>query len=267
MSQKSLHAFYEPNLRLTQAYGLLGYNAGYSETRVGGSFDQHQKDLVWRLIGEVPLTEDSTVLDVGCGIGGPSSWIFERFRPVRLMGLEFCPSSVRVAEQRWTGKASRPFFIQGDAHRLPFPNDSIDVIFNLESALHYADKSQFLSECRRVLKPGGTLCLGDICTRWQRTFSCFEMLNNVAGQFSTQAHLWSPEQYLDAFKASGLQLIRHEDVTKGASDSLFGGLMMIGKRGWKAAAGFRGRFFYLRFVEWLLRFRLMSYELFNVVKN
>lgn len=267
MSQQSLHAFYEPNLRLTRAYGLLGYNAGYAKNRSEGSFDQHQKDLVWRLIGNVPITPESTVLDVGCGIGGPSSWIFERFRPARVMGLEFCPSSVRAAERNWTGKASRPYFIHGDAHHLPFPNDSVDVIFNLESALHYSDKNRFIAECHRVLKPGGTLCLGDICTRWRRTFRCFEMLDNVAGQFSTQSHLWSPDQYREAFQANRLELVRYEDVTKGASDSLYGGLMMIGKKGWKAAKGFRGRFFYLRFVEWLLRFRLMSYDLFNVVKK
>lgn len=267
MSQQSLHAFYEPNLRLNRAYGLLGYNAGYAENRKQGSFDQYQKNLVWRLLGDTTITEKSVVLDVGCGIGGPSSWIFERYRPARLFGLEFCPSSVRVAEKQWSGRSPRPRFIHGDAHRIPLPTDSIDVIFNLESALHYADKSAFIAECHRVLKPGGVLCLGDICTRWRRLFRCFQLLDRVAGQFSTQASLWSPEQYLDAFKSQQLELLRHEDVTKGASDSLHVGLSMVVKGGWKAAAGFRGRFFYLSFVEWLLRYRFVSYDLFNVVKK
>jgi len=248
-------------------HGLLGYNAGYAENRDAGSFDQHQKDLVWRLLGNAPITPESTVLDVGCGIGGPSGWIFERYRPARQIGLEFCPSSVRVAQERWSDTPSRPIFVQGDAHHLPLPEASVDVIFNLESALHYADKNKFIAECHRVLRPGGVLCLGDICTKWRRLFGFFELLDKVAGQFSTHAHLWSPREYLSAFESHGFTVNRHEDVTQGASNSLHSGLTTMEKMGWKAAEGFRGRFFYLRFVEWLLRCRLMSYDLFYATRK
>src|SRR2546422_125296 len=110
MSQQSLDAFYSPTLRLSQAYGLLGYNAGYAEAPGHDSFDQHQKDLVWKLLGNAAIDSRSTVLDVGCGIGGPTEWIFSRYQPARLIGIEYSPSSVRIAEKRWAGRPRRPFF-------------------------------------------------------------------------------------------------------------------------------------------------------------
>jgi len=266
MSQQRLHIFYEPNYRLAQAYDLLGYNAGYAERLGEATFDQYQKNLVWRLLGDVDIGPNSNVLDVGCGIGGPSSWIFERYQPARLVGLEYCPSSVRAANQRWAGKPVRPYFVEGDAHRIPLPDASIDVIFNLESALHYADKDTFISECKRVLRPGGTLCLGDICTRYRRFFGFLGILNLIPNQFSTHARLWSPERYKEAFKSAGMTLKRHEVVTRQSALSLKDGLDEVIRRGMETTRGFRGRYYYLCMIEKLLRRGWLTYELFNVGK-
>jgi len=265
--QRSLEVFYEPNLRLARDYRLTGYNAGYAEQRGRDSFDQHQKDLVWRLLGDVRITPESTVLDVGCGIGGPSSWIFERHRPVRHIGVEYCGRSVREADQRWAGQACRPIFVQGDAHHLPVRDASVDVVFNLESALHYADKPAFIAECKRVLRPGGWLCLGDICTRRRIAFRVMELLNLFQTQFSTHARLWSGHRYMREFQAQGLRLHRHENVSRQAACSLADGLAEVGANGWGPARGYRARFFYLWFVAKLLKYRLLDYDLFVVQRT
>ncbi len=267
MSQRSLEVFYEPNRRLAHAHDLQGYNAGYAEARGVANFDQYQKDLVWRLLGDVEIGPESTVLDVGCGIGGPSGWIYERYHPERLIGIEYCSTSVRTAEERWTGKPQRPIFLQGDAHCLPVPDQSVDVIFNLESALHYADKRKFISECLRALKPGGVLCLGDITTRCKKTFAVLGTLNLLTSQFSTHARLWDAPDYLETFESIGFQLIRHERVTRQSADSLRDGLDEVSRgSSWSDARGYRGRFFYLWFMERLLRHRLLNYDLFALAK-
>ena len=266
LSQQSLNVFYEPNLRLAQATGLLGYNAGYAETAGCGSFNDHQKNLVWRVLHNVHIGPESTVVDVGCGIGGPSGWIFERFSPAKLVGVEYCPASVRAAEARWSKEARRPMFLQGDAMRLPMRDASADVIFNLESALHYPDKPAFIRECRRILKPGGILCLGDICTRRRKLFAVLGLLNYLPTQFSTQAILWSPEDYVQAFRAAGLEIQRQEEVSRQSADSLRDGLAEISRAGWSAARGYRRRFFYLCAVERMLRRGWLTYHLFNVTK-
>ncbi|HPF37836.1 MAG TPA: class I SAM-dependent methyltransferase [Phycisphaerae bacterium] len=266
MSKHSLERFYEPNLRLTQAHGLIGYNAGYAESRDGGSFDEHQRDLVWKLLGDAPIGPDSVVLDVGCGIGGPSTWIHERFHPKRVIGMDYCFSSVRAAHQRLNGATDRPRFLRGDAHRLPLPDASVDVIFNLESALHYSDKHQFLSECFRILKPGAMLCLGDVTTEHRKFFKFAQMLDIAGTQFSTQATLWRTRDYLEAFEATGFTLMRHDMVSQQAANALKNGLADVGRVGWRGAKGYRGRFCYLWMMEVLFRREWLIYDLFALRK-
>jgi ubiquinone/menaquinone biosynthesis C-methylase UbiE len=262
MSQRTMEAHYRPNWNLTRAHGLTGYNCGYAESPGCGSFDEHQRALVWRLLGDTRIDEHTTVLDVGCGIGGPTGWIVERYKPRRVIGLEYLGSSVRAAEGRWREKDARPLFLQGDAHHLPVADESVDVIFNLESALHYPDKNAFLADCRRALKSGGTLCLGDITTDRKRLFAPMSWLNKLPSQFNSNIHLWSGHDYIQAFERHGFELLRHEQASQPVADSLADGLAEIKKHGWAANRGFRGRIALLSVLESLLRSRKLIYDLF-----
>jgi len=263
MSQRTMQAHYRPNWLLTQAHGLAAYNCGYSEGPRPGPFDKNQQALVWRLLGDTPLNADTVVLDVGSGIGGPAGWIHHRYKPGRVIGVEYLAFSVRTAERQWNGESQRPVFIQGDAHRLPVADESVDVLFNLESALHYADKDAFLGECRRVLKPGGTLCLGDITTTRKRLFAPLMMLNGLPSQFNTNIYLWSCEDYKAAFERHGFEMTVHEDASAPIARSLTGGIAEVKQRGWRASKGFRGRTALLALIEYLLRKHHLAYDLFR----
>jgi ubiquinone/menaquinone biosynthesis C-methylase UbiE len=52
--------------------------------------------------------------------------------------------------------------ITGDAHHLPFADQSLDLILFQHSFLNMPDNSRVLSECWRVLKPGGTLLMHEV---------------------------------------------------------------------------------------------------------
>ncbi len=258
-----MEAHYRPNWVLTQAHGLRAYNCGYADGRGSGSFDQHQRELVWRLLGDTGIDAASTVLDVGCGIGGPAGWIFERHRPGRLIGIEYLDSSVHAADRRWRGQADRPVFVQGDGHKLPIDGASVDVIFNLESALHYADKDAFLIECRRVLKPGGTLCIGDITTPRKMLFAPIRLLNRLPSQFNSNVYLWSSRDYSAALRRNGFDVLDHENASGRVADSLADGLKEVRSRGWRESRGFRGRIMLLDVIRRLLTLGLMQYDLFR----
>ena len=266
MSQRTMEAHYLPNWNLTQAHGLLGYNCGFAERRGCASFDEHQQALVWRVIGDTRIDGGTTVLDVGCGIGGPSTWMAQRFAPKRILSLEFCWSSVRAAHGRPGNGAARPRFMQGDAHHLPVGDGTIDVIFNLESALHYADKRRFLCECARALRPGGTLCLGDITTSHKLLFAPVSLLNSLPSQFNSNVTLWSAEDYRAAFAENGLIVNHHEDAAEGVSHSLRDGVDAGRRRGWGKSRGFRGRILFLTAPERLFRRGLLRYDLFRATR-
>ncbi len=267
MSHRTMEAHYRPNWELTQAHGLNAYNCGYAETPGVGTFDEHQQALVWRLLGDVDIRPDSTVLDVGCGIGGPIGWMAERYRPRRAIGLEYCQSSAQAAEERYRHQEHRPSFLQGDAHCLPLADESVDVIFNLESALHYANKQAFLSECRRVLRPGGTLCLGDITTRTKVMFAPIQWLNLLPVQFNCNIHLWSDEDYLEAFEANGLQVLRHEEASRSVAHALLDGLREMARISWLSSSGFRRRRLLLAILQHRFQAAELTYDLFAVRKS
>jgi SAM-dependent methyltransferase len=101
--------------------------------------------------------------------------------------------------------------VQGDAQLLPLGTASVDVIFNLESAFHYPDKDAFLRGCRRVLKPGGYLLIGDLAA----PKPLFPFLCR-----SQCAHFWSPEQYHRAVTELGFKHVTIEDVTPRVLESI-----------------------------------------------
>jgi 2-polyprenyl-3-methyl-5-hydroxy-6-metoxy-1,4-benzoquinol methylase len=262
MSQRTLEAHYRPNQRLTEAFGYCGYNCGYTEAPGTESFDQHQRTLVWQLLGDAAITKETTIIDVGCGIGGPCTWILDRYHPRRIIGLDYLWSCIHTAKQRARPGDDRLHYLQGDAHRLPLADASTDVVFNLESALHYADKDAFLGECRRVLKPGGILCLGDITTESKVLFAPLTLLNGIPTQFNSNIHLWSGQDYRGAFGRHGLQLLRHRRVSPAVVASLTDGLNEISGAGWAASRGFRARYAYLMVLKALLNSGRLSYDLF-----
>ncbi|HEY5980797.1 MAG TPA: class I SAM-dependent methyltransferase, partial [Microlunatus sp.] len=52
-------------------------------------------------------------------------------------------------------------FVRGDALSLPFPDDSFDVVVNVESSHCYPSMAAFLAEVARVLRPGGLFAYAD----------------------------------------------------------------------------------------------------------
>jgi ubiquinone/menaquinone biosynthesis C-methylase UbiE len=49
-------------------------------------------------------------------------------------------------------------FVQGDAQNMPFPDQSLDAVVNVEASHIYPDFERFVDEVARLLRPGGTFC-------------------------------------------------------------------------------------------------------------
>jgi len=94
------------------------------------------------------------VLDLGCATGYGTSLLKER-GALRVVGADVSGEAVRVARGRYRRHGVE--FLVLDAQRLPFHDGAFDTVIAFETIEHLPRYEDFVAECWRVLKPGGTL--------------------------------------------------------------------------------------------------------------
>ncbi|TKB62136.1 MAG: methyltransferase domain-containing protein [Nitrospira sp.] len=171
-------------------------------------FLQAKSDFVhemvrWGGLGKLP--SGTTVLDVGCGIGG-SSRMLAREYGFAVTGVTLSPQQVRRAQELTSPEVNAHFQVD-DALALSFPDASFDVVWSVEAGPHMPDKAQFARELMRVLKPGGILVVADWNQRDDRQVPLTGWEKPVMRQLLDQwAHpaFSSIEEFSELLKATGL---------------------------------------------------------------
>lgn len=126
--------------------------------------------LIDKMTDLLSITEKSKILDVGCGIGGPAVYITQKFN-CPICGISTSKKGVEAANQKShnSGLSARLQFKVADGTQNDLPNNSFDIVWVMESS-HLMNKKALLKECRRVLKPKGTLILCDVMYRYVKPF-------------------------------------------------------------------------------------------------
>lgn len=105
------------------------------------------------------VAKGSTLLDVGCGIGG-SSRILAKEYGFAVTGVTISPQQVQRATELTPADVNAKFQVD-DAMALSFADASFDVVWCIEAGPHMPDKAVFAKELMRVLKPNGVLVVAD----------------------------------------------------------------------------------------------------------
>ncbi len=126
------------------------------------NFIQAKYDFVHEMVrwgGLDCLPQGTTLLDVGCGIGGSTRTLAKDYG-FQATGVTISPGQVKRATELTPSGVTARFQVD-DALNLSFPDASFDVVWSVEAGPHMPDKAQFARELLRVLKPGGILVVAD----------------------------------------------------------------------------------------------------------
>ena len=130
---------------------------------------QAQIDLIEELLFWAGVTKDKppeNIIDVGCGIGGSTLYLANKFganaKGITLSAVQASRAKERAREKELQDQVE---FQVANALEMPFADNSFDLVWSLESGEHMPDKTKFLQECYRVLQPGGRLILATWCHR------------------------------------------------------------------------------------------------------
>ncbi len=111
------------------------------------------RDIAERIKG-VPY---ETLLDVGCGTGFLIDLMAKR-KPAKYCGVDLSDEMIRVAKGKAIPGAE---FVVGSADKLPYPDETFDIVTCSQSFHHYPYPEKAMREALRVLKPGGLYILSD----------------------------------------------------------------------------------------------------------
>jgi arsenite methyltransferase len=180
-----------------------------------GRFDrrgyQAQSLIVERHIGRQGARR---VLEIGCGRGFNLLHLARRNSDVAFVGVDLTPLHVRAA--RIVARRRRNLDIdEGDFHRLPYADESFDLVFSVEAICHAADVYQVMKEVRRVLRQGGRFVTIE---PWRRPE--FETLGQSARDAAqlietvfVLPNLQEFDRWLERTTTLGFEPILTEDVT------------------------------------------------------
>ena len=118
-----------------------------------------QLQLIDYLAKAAGISQGSTILDVGCGMGGSSVYLAERYH-AQVTGITISPVQVEIASRDAAKRKVSASFLLMDAEAMTF-KDRFDVVWSVESISHYQDVPGFFASAGKLLKPGGVLALTD----------------------------------------------------------------------------------------------------------
>lgn len=103
-------------------------------------------------VGLLDIDPEDRVLDVGCGTGFGTEALARESNHVH--GLDQSPHQLSHAFEKFGRRGPVRFYL-GDAERLPFADNSFDVVWSSGSIEYWPNPVTALRELRRVGKPGG----------------------------------------------------------------------------------------------------------------
>ncbi len=174
-------------------------------------------DTLLELHQQSPFKNEKRLVDIASGRGGAAIRAFEKYG-LDVTGVDFTEYNVRRASSNAVARQVQDHvqFQMGDAHNLPIADESVSLVWSIESPAHFRDKPQFLSEVSRILKPGGVFAMTELLVVEDIALAS-EQHKKIYDDFLKVwdvPYLESFHSYVQAMQDAGLEVVKAEIATK-----------------------------------------------------
>lgn len=213
---KHIHRYYSPSdLYNRIIYGLneIGRNLDkvtLDDLQPVDEFHIRGDTATKELIKLSCFTPDMHILDVGCGVGGSTRRLSHE-TGCCVTGIDLSDEYIDAAERltQLLNMQERVKFHAASALELPFDDNTFDGAWSIQMNMNVEDKSGWLKEVQRVLKPRGRAVLYEVCGS-TKTPVYFPV---PWAQDSSMSFLVPPESFRDIIISAGFDIEVWNDKT------------------------------------------------------
>jgi len=214
---KHIHSYYSPNdlynriIRGLDEIGIDLSRVTLNDLQPVDEFHIRGDTATNELIKLSSFTPDMHIIDVGCGVGGSTRRLSYESGCL-VTGIDLSDEYIDVAERltQLLNMQERVKFKAASAMELPFEDNTFDGAWSIQMNMNIEDKSGWLSEVYRVIKPGGRAVLYEVCGH--KNSPCHFPV--PWAQDSTMSFLIPPEPFRDVITSAGFDIDIWNDKTE-----------------------------------------------------
>jgi ubiquinone/menaquinone biosynthesis C-methylase UbiE len=106
------------------------------------------------------VKKGAKILEIGCGVGLTTRHIAKNYK-VEIVGIDISKKMIKKAKDR-NKKIKSAKFLVADAQKLPFNDNTFDIVFTESVIAFVPNKLKAIKEFKRVTKPGGYIGLNEV---------------------------------------------------------------------------------------------------------
>jgi ubiquinone/menaquinone biosynthesis C-methylase UbiE len=171
------------------------------------SLEQRQKNLIDHCFGKLSSPNGKIILDIGSGNGTLSDYLYNTYFPDKIIGIDINEDNLSIAKQI-AGERNIEFFKDNAEKMLSIPDRSVDMAICVESAFHYENKNDFLTQLNRVLKEDGQFMIADLIRKSYKK-------RLLLGKWKRKMYYfhWTEKEYVKGLCDAGFTNYSFEDIT------------------------------------------------------